>query len=374
MLLYTDMKSFLVLFMFTVVSGIILLSILYPLLIQDGGGVSDNKSALKSTPLLDPIVDEPVISGPFYGINVEMGQILPDSKNYVVNDDGKDLIDLASELNINLFRITNEVFPFKKSNTYTNTQWRTVLDKMSKKGIKAIILIESPTIYQKDIPDSYLGFTKRYIIDSGVLYHRAVYAIDLYNEMLINERNIDLLQRAANMIKEQSPETLLTVGWWAVDSGDFNEEGEPVYIWDNYAAGKELEPFVDFHSLHMYGMDKKQLGFYPDPNMFTKKFIDNVKSGLSTDKPLLIGEFGAANGEAISDQKTTGSRELQAEVYRGVFQALKDLNDPQIIGTAAFQFISRTQKADAWAIVKDNGNELFPAAYEIQLAGKRNEQ
>ncbi len=61
-------------------------------------------------------------------------------------------------------------------------------------------------------------------------------------------------------------------------------------------------------------------------------------------------------------------------MYQGVYQALKEMHSDQIIGSVAFDFYSRNQRADAWAIVKNNGNYLFPAAYILQkyALGKNN--
>src|SRR5204862_8283981 len=99
-----------------------------------------------------------------------------------------------------------------------------------------------------------------------------------------------------------------------------------------------------------------------------------VENGLQTQKPILIEEFGEANGDAVSDANTIGSPQLQANIYQGVYQALKELHSSQIIGAVAFDFYSRNQYPDAWSIVKKNGNYLFPAAYILQeySLGKNN--
>ena len=322
-----------------------------------------------------PKEDEPLKPSLFYGVNVEMSQLLPASKNYIVNDKGKDLIDIASDLGINMFRITNgaKVEENSEETFFTKMQWDGVLDKMQEKGIQALILIESPTMYQKDIPPEYLDFVQSYIIDSGVLAHPAVFGVDLYNEPLITDRNIELMKTSAKMVKGRYPKTRLTVGWWAVATNTYDDDNQEIFKWDDYGAGRILEDFTDFYSLHMYGFDKKNLlGIYPDPNQFTRRFISKVKKGLQTKKPLLIGEFGSANGEVVSDQDTVGSPELQANTYVGVYQALGDLKDEQIIGSVSFQFYQRTSTPDAWAILKDKGNYYFPAAYVLQKYAKGN--
>ncbi len=80
----------------------------------------------------------------------------------------------------------------------------------------------------------------------------------------------------------------------------------------------------------------------------------------------MITEFGAANGYAISDQNTIDSPELQAKVYQGVYQALKEMHSSQIIGTVAFNFYSHDQYPGAWAIVQNHGDYFLPAAYILQ--------
>ena len=309
----------------------------------------------------------------FYGVNVEMSQLLPASQNYIVNDDGEDLIDIAFRLGITMFRITNGTPAFSNSESiYSKEQWQNVLDKMHDKNIQALILIESPTIYQRNINSKYLDFVQGYIIDSGVLLHPAVYGVDLYNEPVVNDENVEILRTAAERIRSRYPETRLTVGWWAVDIGERDEDNEAILNWDAYSEGRVFEDFVDFYSLHMYGFDDNEnfLHKYPDPYVFTRNFITQVKTELQTQKPLLIEEFGAANGDAVSDQGTVGSPELQANTYAGVYQALNDLKDPQILGALSYQFHTRTEEADAWAIAKNDGNYLFPAAYVLQKYAK----
>src|SRR3990167_11009404 len=165
----------------------------------------------------------------FYGVNVEMSQLLPSSQNYIVNDDGEDLIDIAFRLGITMFRITNGTPAFSNSESiYSKEEWQNVLDKMHDKNIQALILIESPTIYQRNINSKYLDFVQGYIIDSGVLLHPAVYGVDLYNEPVVNDENVEILRTAAESIRSRYPEMRLTVGWWAVDIGgkDENDRSE----------------------------------------------------------------------------------------------------------------------------------------------------
>lgn len=340
---------------------------------QKGINLISLASPIKGDPVSGNTINE---DAPFfYGMNVEMSQILPSSERYVINSVGRDLIDIASDLGINLFRITNQTRSFNNEMDaiYTKEQWNIVLNKMQSKGIRAIILIEANSntadLYSRDIHPIYLELVKSYVLDSSVLSHPNVYAVDIKNEPIITQNNLNYLKQAALLIKEAYPDTKITVGWWGATGEDVNVDvGKDTdrIQWDNYVAGKELDSLIDFYSIHMYGFDKKKFGVYIDPVIKTKLFISQVKKALNTDKQILIGEFGAANGESISDQDTIGSPELQVITYKGVYQALADLRDVQLIGTAGFQLYGRGNNTDAWSIVKDKGDYLFPVAKVIK--------
>ncbi len=311
----------------------------------------------------------------FYGENIDMSQILPTSQHYVVNSKGQDLIDIAEDLGINLIRITNTVRSFNNNadSIYTRDQWNQVLSKMQSKGIKALILIETVSnnknYYAHNIQPIYLDLVQKYI-DSGVFSNPDVYAVDLKNEPIITDANVSMLQAAHTMIKAKYPNLKQTIGWWATyeSPSDASNPNLPsnALNWSNYPAGRKLANIVDFYSVHMYGLDSQSLGIGLNPDLRTKVFVSQVENGLQTQKPILIEEFGEANGDTVSDQDTIGSPQLQANVYQGVYQALKEMHSSQLLGSVAFDFHSRNQYPDAWAIVKDRGNYLFPAAYILQ--------
>jgi hypothetical protein len=308
----------------------------------------------------------------FYGENIDMSQILPASQRYVVNSKGQDLIDIAAQLGINLVRITNiqPAFANHADSIYTREQWDQVLGKMQRKGIKAIILIEvasdNGAYYDPQIQPIYLHLVQEYI-DSGVFSNPDVYAVDLKNEPVLTDANLKMIQIAHNMIKARYPALKQTVGWWSVSTSSTDPYNPQNYDWSDYAAGLKLDNIVDYYSIHMYGFDYR-LGTALGPDLMTKMFVSQVENGLHTRKPILIEEFGEANGDAVSDQDTIGSPQLQAKVYQGVFQALKEMHSAQIIGAVAYLFYNRrtANYPDAWAIVKDHGNYLFPAASIIQ--------
>jgi Cellulase (glycosyl hydrolase family 5) len=308
---------------------------------------------------------------PFYGENIDMSQILPTSQHYVVNSKGEDLIDIAADLGISLIRVTNGQRSFNNNadSVYTGSQWNQVLNKIQSKGMKALILIETASgngdYYTPDIRPVYLELVQKYI-DSGVFSHPAVYAVDIKNEPLLTDANVRMLQAAHDMIKEKYPHLLQTIGWWATANVPADPYNPNTYNWSDFSAGTKIAALVDFYSIHMYGLATDQFGFHLSSEMKTKAFLAQVENGLHTTKPILIGEFGEANGDAVSDQDTIGSPELQANVYQGVYQALKHIHSSQLLGSIAFDFYSRNDYPDAWAIVKNKGDYLFPAAYILQ--------
>jgi len=315
----------------------------------------------------------------FYGENIDMSQILPTSQHYIVNSKGEDLIDIAADLGINLIRITNAQRSFNNNadSVYTGDQWNQVLSKMQSKGIKALILIETDSsngdYYTPDIRPVYLHLVQEYI-DSGVFSNPDVYAADIKNEPLLTDANVSMLQTAHMMIKAKYPHLKQTIGWWATPESPTDPYNPNNYNWSDFSAGQKIANLVDFYCIHMYGLASDNFGIGLNPDLKAKEFLSQVENGLQTKKPILIEEFGEANGDTVSDQDTIGSPQLQAKTYQGVYQALKEMHSSQLIGSVAFDFYSRNQYPDAWAIVKNNGDYLFPAAYILQeyTLGKNN--
>ncbi len=205
----------------------------------------------------------------FYGENIDMSQILPASQHYIVNSKGEDFIDIAEDLGINLIRITNSVRSFNNNadSVYTGDQWNQVLNKMQRKGIKAIILIEvnsnNRDYYTRNIKPAYLHLVQEYI-DSGVFSNPDVYAVDIKNEPVLTDANISMLQTAHNMIKARYPHLKQTIGAWATyfsPSDAYNPNlSSSALNWFNFSAGQKLANIVDFYSVHMYGLDIRVLG------------------------------------------------------------------------------------------------------------------
>jgi hypothetical protein len=294
-----------------------------------------------------PFLSSTANSAPgFYGENIDMSQILPTSEHYIVNRKGQDLIDIATDLGINLVRITNAKRSFNNNAdaVYTGEQWNQVLSKMQSKGIKALILIETDSnngdYYTPDIRPVYLDLVQKYI-DSGVFSNPDVYAVDIKNEPLLTDANINKLQAAHAMIKAKYPHLKQTIGWWATDKSSKDPYNSNNYNWSDFSSGQKIANIVDFYSIHMYTLDTDTFGIGLNPDLRTKVFLLQVGNGLQTKKPILIEEFGEANGDAVSDQDTIGNPQLQAKIYQGVYQALKEMHSNQLIGSVAFDFYSR---------------------------------
>ena len=303
-----------------------------------------------------------------YGENLDMSQILPSSTHYIKNSSGQDLIDIAAGLGVNTVRITNAVKSTNnnKDSLYTKKEWDIVLNKLAQKNIKAVILIETnsnnPDLYTEDIKPAYLNLVKEYI-NSKVFSNPDVIGVDIKNEPLLNSANIQMLSKASSLIRTAYPNLPQTVGWWKTDTGQKDSNGNEIYAWDNYSAGYELEPFIDYYSVHMYDLDSTTLGVIGiNPDLKTKLFLYQVESELRTNKKILIEEFGEPNGSAVSDDNSIGSPELQEQIYAGVFKALKEMKSKQIMGAMAFDMYSRDKHPDAWAITNSNGDYLYPAA------------
>ncbi len=308
----------------------------------------------------------------YYGATVDMSQILPESENYVVNSRGEDLIDISAKLGINVFRITNiiSITKDKETPSFTKDQWNQVLTKMRRKGLYAVILIEAnninPYFHKVELTDKYVNFVKNYIGPTKVCNFHNVLAIDIRNEPLLNENNLDKLKQASELVKASCPNTYITIGSWRTESGKKDASGEPEYNWHDPKGVIKLSGIVDLYSVHIYGFDKLDGGDYPDPYQLTSNYLKEIKK-YTGNKPILIEEFGAGNGDSITDQKTLGSIELQGRAYEGVLKAAYDYKNKGVIGAIAYLLYPRSENPESWNILKNNGDEILPAAYKFKL-------
>jgi cellulase (glycosyl hydrolase family 5) len=303
----------------------------------------------------------------YYGVNVDMSQLLPGSRNYIVNAKGQDFIDLAQQMGIHMFRITGVGKSFTTNGDtliYTKAQWDTVLHKMAEHNIKAVILIEAnstnPALNTDTLTNRYLTLVKQIVITPQLGSYKNVYAIDLSNEPLLTENNVQMLKKAAGIVKKAYPELPVTVGGWRLDLGYTNFSGVEQIRWNDPQDAHLLSGFVDFYAVHLYGFDQTVNGALPDPYSYTLNYFK--QNAYYFNKPVLIEEFGAANGDAITDQNTLGSQALQAYIYNGFYKALTNVHTVRIIGSLAYVLYPRGLPfSDGWDLTADNGNTLYPA-------------
>jgi hypothetical protein len=296
----------------------------------------------------------------YNGMTVDMSQILPESNRYVTNSQGQDLIDQAAKLGMNTLRITNITSPTdqKITNHYTHQQWQEVLDKMRRKGIYAIILVESNSadtkFFSTEINNEYPNFVKQYVVDANLCTFSNILAVDIRNEPILDQHNLEKLRQASQIVKTACPALKVTIGSWKLGANWHDPKGAAV-----------LKDIVDLYAVHIYGYDKKVNGSYPDPYTLATSYLHEIKK-YSGNKPIIIEEFGAGNGSVLTDQNTLGSQDLQKKAYQGVLAAAHNMRNRGVIGAIGYLFLSRNDGQDGWTIAINNGDTLLPAAYTFQ--------
>lgn len=311
----------------------------------------------------------------FYGVTVDMSQILPESKHYIINNKKEDLIDIAASLGMNTLRITNirSIVDNKATPSYSHAQWAEVLGKMKKKGMYAVILAEGNSqdtfFHDTTFRDYYVNFEKNYIVTPDLCSFSNVLAVDIADEPALNKNNLEKIMEASKVIKTACPGMKITIGSWKVDSGQRDESGNIIYNWHDPKEVKQIDNIVDIIFVHIYGFDKlNDNKTYPDPYALTTGYLNEIRK--YTSKPIFIEEFGAGNGSVKTDQNTIGSKELQKNAYNGVLRAMYDFKNRGVLGATAYLFISRSDQPDGWSISEDNGNVFLPAAFTFKNFSK----
>ena len=298
------------------------------------------------------------------GVNVDICLIDPTSRDYVINSKNQDLIDIAHHLGINLFRLTDGGCGHGKANT---NAWNMVLRKMEANGIAAIVTMEPPLTGLEMTPDSVKAIMST-VIDNRIGTYRNIYGVDIINEPVIDDNNISFIKQTISQIKSTYPDLRLSVGGWRTRPGSGTC---PVtitdYCWNHAADGKVFSGLLDYFSVHIYGYDRPLNGPYPDPFTHTAQFLDAILP-FTQDKPIIIEEYGAANGTAVTDQLGLGTPELQANVTAGVLRAVRAYRNKNIIGSTQWAFYNRSYQngTSGWEIVINNGETILPAGYVIQ--------
>lgn len=309
----------------------------------------------------------------YYGATVDMSQLLPESSNYIKNKKGEDMIDLAHRLGMNTLRITN-ISSISDSLTpsYTHNQWKEVLDKMKSKNMYAVVLVEAnagdPKFNRVTLDTYYLNFVKNYVVTPNLCDFSNIIAVDIANEPILNDNNLTKMREAADIVRGSCPSMKTTIGSWGTDSGKKLDNGDIEYYWHDPKEMPRLSDIVDIYSVHVYGFDKPKDGPFPDPYKFVTDYLTLARK--YTTKPIFIEEFGAGNGDDLTDQNTLGSPELQKNTYAAVLKAVYDFRNKGVLGATGYLFYPRTEGPDSWSITKDNTNTLLPAAYTFKSFGK----
>src|SRR5260370_5406346 len=253
----------------------------------------------------------------FNGVNVDICLINPNSPDYVKNAQGQDLIDIAYHLGINFFRIINLGCTKGGSDgggAGVASNWTLVLNKMARYGIQAMPIAGAHAPASgSTLTSATQSYIVSYVRNNRLGNYSNVYGIDMINEPTLNTNNLSILQQTARQIKAAYPNLRVTVGGWKVAKGTYGCVTQGGSWYPQPRDGRLLSNIVDFYSPHLYGYDKLVDGLYPDPYTFTTNYFDAMLP-YTAGKPILIGEYGAGNGDWITDQDTLGSRELQANV------------------------------------------------------------
>ena len=307
----------------------------------------------------------------FDGVNVDMCLLNPNSPDYVKNSNGQDLIEIAAHLGINFFRI-NDGGPYGCTNggsafggAGTASNWGLVLNKMAQYGIQAQIV----SGHTGGFATSSISSTVSKVIDNRLGSYPNVYGYSLVNEPEIQPNiTIPALLQAQQQIKAVYPNLRLTVDGWKVKGGTYGCGGTG-YCWQRPQDAALLASVVDYYSPHIYGFDRPTNGLFPNPVTFVTNYIDQVLAAAPA-KPIIIGEYGAANGYEFTDSVgQLGSPELQANATSGVLQAVRSYMSKGLLGSAQWAFFNRSTSCcgtPGWDLLYNHGNMILPAAYVIQ--------
>ena len=308
----------------------------------------------------------------FEGVNVDMCLINPNSPDYVKNAQGQDLIDTAYHLGINFFRIIDLGCTKGGSDgggAGAANNWALVLNKMAQYGIQAMPLAGAHApMSGSTLTSATQSYIVSYVRSNRLGNYSNVYGIDMINEPTLNTNNLSILQQTAQQIKTAYPNLRLTVGGWKVANDTYGCVTQGSSCYEQPQDGRLLANIVDFYSPHLYGYDEPMNGPYPDPYTFTTNYFDAMLS-YTVGKPILIGEYGAGNGDGITDQGTLGSHELQANVTDALLRAVRAYQNKNVIGSAQWAFYNGSYTlgdTTGWDLVYNNGNTILPAASVIQ--------
>ena len=204
-----------------------------------------------------------------------------------------DIIRLAK---LNSIRIFIQYEDFGKAELLPEKleKLKLVLDLASKKNLKVIVtLFDFYSDYS--LKDWTLTFRHAEKIVTTFKNHKAIIAWDLKNEPNLDFENrgknnvLNWLDQIANVIKENDPNHLITIGW------------------SNSQEATHLKNKVDFISYHFY-------------NAIADFDTENNQLNAKTSKPLVVQEFGVPSYKGIWNWN--GYTEKDQAAYHKEMQAL----------------------------------------------------
>ena len=295
-----------------------------------------------------------------YGVNVDMTAMIPGTPYTVTTASGGNFFDLAAQLGINTLRIT-DVHWTLTGKERPQAAWRYVFDEAENHHMNVILLlVDGGTHSALEHAHTLLG-------DYELADAPALWLVDLDNEPdLSDSRNMAELRAEVAYVHQVAPAVPVTIGGWKSEV-----PGHPGELdWQDPADIPRFIGLVDVVSPHLYGFEQGiQRGF--TPGQWTRRYLSTVRQ-QAQGKPILLEEFGAANGLApTTDPTPTGSPEWQASVYRGVLQEVSAEHDQGVLGAVAWIIAPRPAfpypddyegDMTGWAFVLNHGRRLLPAA------------
>lgn len=308
----------------------------------------------------------------FRGANVSMGYLTP--RTAVKDNTGRDLIDMAHAIGLNILRIStsSNLDPVTKLSIYSKEDWDSVLGKLASYDMKAIIMIHND-VYNSigEFNEQYIPFVTDLMITKGLATNPAVFAVDLANEPLITPHNLLQLRAAKALVKKANPDLLTTIGGWRVEQTVSCPPlyGNGTWCWNDPANANAVTEFSDYYSAHHYLYDKYKghvectpgtIGDalntddsqFPEPVEHTRSFIAAIRADVDNDKPIVLEEYGASNGQICNDQKTLISPDQQAQIYHGVLKAFNQYSTAlNFIGVINWSLFEPCDKKSGWGII-----------------------
>jgi hypothetical protein len=303
-----------------------------------------------------------------YGVNVDMAAIIPGTPYTITTARGGNFFDLAAQLCINTLRITDIQWE-TSGKEYSEATWRHVFDEAEHHHMRIILLLEDGGEY------SAIQQARTLLDRYGLAHSSALWLVDLYNEPNLSDPQLmAALHEEAAYVHQVAPAIPITIGGWKSEVP--GHPGE--FSWQDPADIPRLINLVDVVSPHLYEFEQGAR-FGLTPRQWTQRFLSAVRQEAQH-KPILLEEFGAANGLAPTKQPlATGSSTWQASVYRDVLQEVAAEYDQGVIGALAWIIAPRPalphpspdnyeRNMMGWAFVLNHGQRLLPAAREFSAA------